>query len=348
MLHSTFEDVHPDYRARVNRVGGLNEACLQQLVRSLPSDPALNLLRPSSKDDVVEHTELTLIDEMRGEQAIAAGEVSFVIMAGGASTRMGTSKQLAMMPTVGTSLLAWKVMQGGGIPTLIMSAAGGLDVIARHLQQLVLPPKTPVHVFEQFEGYRLNLDTSLRWLSTGVPDLHPLGHGDVGPALVESGVLDDNPNVKYAYIVNADNVMASPHSAIIGRHIYMGKQVTCEVVEKQSNDRGGVLAWANDRLQVIEGFRLPTDIFEEALYFNTNSFIVNVETLRAPLKWRWHRTRKQVGSALVLQHERLLQQYTEEYDTNYIVVPRQSRFCPVKNLDDLERVDKQLAKYRYK
>jgi UDP-N-acetylglucosamine pyrophosphorylase len=202
-------------------------------------------------------------------------------------------------------------------------------------------------IFEQFEGYRLTPDNRLQIGTTGLPELYPLGHGDVGPALVENGVLDDNPLVEYAYICNVDNVMASPHPGIIGRHIRTGAPVTCEVVRRRKNDKGGCLAWVNNHLQIAEDFRLPRGFAETSRWHNTNTMIINTSVLRSEIPWRWHRVRKHIDNRIVVQYERFLQQYTEEYRSDFLEVPRDVRYCPIKEPSDLKRAGKLVSSYRF-
>jgi UDP-N-acetylglucosamine pyrophosphorylase len=242
--------------------------------------------------------------------------------------------------------LGWKLLQAGNLPVWVMTSFPTTQEIQRHISQLALPLGMNGCIFEQFLGYCLTPDNRLL-LVDGVPQLYPLGHGDVGPALIESGVLDDNPTVKYVYVCNVDNVLGSPHPGIIGRHIRRGRKVTCEVVEREKGDRGGCVAWVNNQLQIAEDFRLPSGFAEEAKYLNTNTFLIDVEVLRWPIPWRWHRVRKQVDNQIFVQYERLIQQYTEECETDFLVVPRETRYCAVKVPEDLERADKVISSYRF-
>lgn len=346
-LREELEHVLPEYQQRVHRAGALTDNELVSLTTRLDADPAMYLPDQPDERRVQRWDEVSGADEIIGDRLIKDGKVAFIILAGGAGTRMGGPKVFATIPGVGTSLLAWKVMQGGGMPTWIMTSAGNLDDIARHMRRLVLPPGSSYHVFEQFEGYRLSPDNRLSWVAPNVPDMYPLGHGDVGPALVESGVLADNPDVQYAYICNVDNVVASPHPGLVGYHVRQGADVTCEVVDRHPTDKGGTLAVIDNRLQIAEDWRLPAGFADEAKYHNTNTLIVDIGVLKSNIKWRWHRVRKQVGSKLVIQYERLLQQYTEEFPTQFVHVPREARYLGVKTPEDLEAAGKFLSSYKY-
>jgi UDP-N-acetylglucosamine pyrophosphorylase len=279
--------------------------------------------------------------------AIQAGQVAFVVLSGGRGTRVGGPKPFMRLPSLGITLISNKLAQ-----SLVTTPWGQLievpiwfmtspDLMKRFELYLngISPLATNTIVFEQFESYRLRPDNRLDFVSPGVPDMYPLGHGDVGPALVESGVLDENPNVKYCYIVNCDNVLASPDPYILSHHIESGAKVTCEVIDRNKNDQGGVIVWNDNKLQVVESFRLPDGLIETAPFHNTNSMIINVDVLRTELPWRWYRVRKQVDKRLVIQYERLIQQYTQEFDAQYVVVPREQRYLPIKTEADLMIAD---------
>ena len=347
-LKQELQAVSSEIQKRVHRVGALTDEELVSMTTRFDADPAAYHPEQVNIAQVDDFSFITDDDVREGEKAIADGKVAFCVLAGGAGTRMGEPKALVRIPGIGLTMLAWKIMQGGGMPTWIMTAAGSLDAINAHIQTLVVPPGTTGTCFEQFEGYRLTPANQLARTASGEPDLYPLGHGDVGPALIEGGVLDSNPSVEHVIVCNVDNVLASPHAGLVGYHIRMERNLTCELVPRQKGDKGGTLAWVNGRIQVAEDFRLPDGFAAESPFMNTNTMIISTETLSWPIPWRWHRVRKQLGTKLVIQHERLLQQYTEECSCNFIVVPRDARYLGVKTPSDLEVAGKVLETFRFK
>src|SRR5206468_1642881 len=100
---------------------------------------------------------------------------------------------------------------------------------------------------------------------------------------------------------------------------------------------------AEDRLQVLEEFRLPRDFDPTSVrVFNTNTFLVRAEPLaKEPLHWTFFEVEKQVDGKTAIQFERLLQEITAQMETTtYVEVPRDgaaSRFLPVKDFDELDR-----------
>jgi UTP--glucose-1-phosphate uridylyltransferase len=351
MLQHDLSDVLPQYQQRVHRPGGMTDAELVALVSRPDADPAMYHPDYADTKCVIDAlTEVTPEHEALGEQALKDGTVAFVVLAGDvswSSSLLGGPKAFAKLPTVGLSLLGWHLLQAGQMPVWVMTTPDMSQLFLHHVSALAVPMGLNGTLFEQFEGYRLNPDNSVQTFGHGVPGLYPLGHGDMGPALVESGVLDDNPQVKHVVVCNVDNVLGGPHAGIIGHHISRQRKVTCEVVEKQPSDRGGVLAWVNSRLQIAEDFRLPEGFAGASRYYNTNTMVIDVDVLRWPIPWRWHRVSRRAGEGIVIQYERLLQQYTEECETDFVLVPRAARYLPVKTSDDLAHADQVLAAYRF-
>ena len=348
-LKQELEGVLPQFRAEVKRVGGLSEEELLALTSRPDADPAMYHPEHANAVNVIDAEKCITAEHVEvGEQALLDGSTALVILAGGHGTRIGGSKALLTLPNLGLSLLAWQLLQAGNMPVWVMASRGLDQQIQRHVTSLALPVGLNGVIFPQFVSYRLTPDNRLSpGASPGIPDLYPLGHVDVGPALMESGILNYNPQVKRVIIINVDNVMAAPHAGVLGRHIVDGNKLTCEVVDRVKGDRGGVLAWVDNHLQIAEDFRLPEGFVEAALFHNTNTMVIDAEVLRWPIPWRWHRVAKNLGSRVVIQYERLLQQYAEECQAEFIRVPREARYLPIKTPEDLESVGRKLTQYRF-
>lgn len=347
-LQQDLAAIRPEFKKRLARKGNLEERRLLSLVSGTPDEVLSDVEHVTA---VSSYERLTWSGDCwrAAVDAVRAGEVAYVVLAGGAGTRAGGPKAFMRLPGLGMTLMANKVMQSGFVthegevvqaPVWFMTSPELFERVALHLAGLSPVPEGAV--FEQFESIRLRPNNRVSFVEPGVPELHPTGHGDVGPALVESGVLGENPSVKHCVIVNIDNVMASLDPHVLGHHLLTGAHVTCELVKREAGDAGGVPVWHENRAQIVEAFRLPDGFTEGATYHNTNTMIVSVEALRTELPWRWHRVRKQVDSRIVVQYERLLQQYTEAFPTSYVCVPRDKRYLPVKTEADLLRADEKL------
>lgn len=345
-LKAELSSVLPVLQQLVHRKGGMRDDEFISLAMKshveLRSRPQYG---QATHDDV--NSDVTQADEITGEKLITSGEVAFLIMAGGLETDL-QPKILDAIPNLGLSLLGWKLLQCGNMPVWIMTSSYMTQEIQRHISNLAVPVGMDGVIFEQFEGYGLTSDNRLDVICPHIPCLYPLGNGDVGPALVESGVLDDNPKIKYVVVCNYNNVMASPHAGVIGRHVRSGCKITCEVVDHVENDTGGTLTRANNRLQIVENFMLPKDFVNEALFHNTNTMVIDVDVFRQPITWQWRKIKKSVEGYDVFHYERLLQQYTKAYETNFVYVPREARYFSVKTFEDMNRAAEMLATHRFK
>lgn len=333
-----FANIDQKYRKRTSRSGGLSEELLTSLVNDATNHVNANVVSATG-DDVVNYADLKSSSE--AIDSLRNGEIAFVVLAGGAGTRIGCSKPFIRLPKLGMTLAINKLFQSVlttsqgqfEVPTWFMASPEMSVQLLDHLKNVV-PQPSNVTVFEQFESYRLTTDNRIMFTDHGTPMMYPTGHGDVGPALVESGILDDHQNIKHCVIVNCDNVLASLDLRLLTHHITTNRSVTCEVIARQSSDVGGVLARVDGKLQIVEQFRLSNDVIERSLYHNTNSMIISVEALRKELCWRWYRVNKHVDDDTVVQYERLLQQYTEDFESNYVLVDRHQRYLPIKTEAD--------------
>lgn len=337
------ESIKPEIRQKLQRKGSLTEKHFISLISSPPSD-TLDPEHPNKNDFIERDT----LEEWRvGAEAVKNGEVAYVVLAGGHGIREGEPGAFMRLPKLGMTLMANKLFTSSAVtpdgkrvqPELwYMTSTDMLERMANHLCGLSFSGV----VFDQYEAYRLNAIDRIEFKEPGVPYTSPTGTGDVGPALVESGLFGEFPKVKHCVITNCDNVLASLDLEILSRHIVNGNQVTCEAVERRQNERGGVVVWADNRLQIVESFRLPIDGFEDAEYLNTNSMIINVDALKADVQWRWHRVRRRIENKIVVQYERFIQQYTEQFKAEFILVDRDKRYLPVKAEADLAGADEVL------
>lgn len=275
----------------------------------------------------------------RGEEAIGAGQVGVVVLAGGMATRFGGVVKAAVPVTQGRTFLDLKLADvAGRVPAYVMTSFATHDTIK---QQLVDEKRT-AEVFPQFVSVRLTPGGELFREDDGSLSPYATGHGDLTFALRASGVLEKfrKGGGKYLFMSNVDNLGATLDPAIIGAHIAAGKDITAELVRKEKGDKGGAPARVDGVPQIVEAFRFPPDFDQDEIpLFNTNTFVFNADAIDRDFDLTFFRVEKKVGDAKVIQFERLVGQLTAFLPTYFLEVPRsgpQGRFQPVKDPEELE------------
>lgn len=332
-LQTQLESLNLDTLERVNRPGGLEIRDLLDLILR-PRDYSVDL--PDNTDPDIDYGTIDLETRSLGAEALRDGSTAYCVLAGGSGTRIGMSKAFLNIPGTATSLLGLKLLQAKQVKDVwVMSSPSNKKEIEDHLLSIGRPD---VRVFTQFESFRLTLDNNLHMIN-GEPDLHPCGHGDVIPALKHAGVLSDflRSGGKRVVVVNVDNLFAAPDPVVVGQHIAAGKPITCEVTEKLKSDTGGILCRHIGVDQIVEQFRLSSDTDPSQYnWFSTNSMVIDADLNFDAIRWSWHRVKKNVGGQLLVQYERLLQEVTSHFKTQFVSVPRHTRYTPVKTNEDLQ------------
>jgi hypothetical protein len=116
--------------------------------------------------------------------------------------------------------------------------------------------------------------------------LHPTGHWFELPNLFRNGVLarllEQRPRLRWILLHNIDTVGADLDPAMLGLHMESGAPLTCEVVPRMLEDRGGGLARIDGRLRLIEGLALPGEEIEFDLsYYNTGTMWLDLDRILA-------------------------------------------------------------------
>lgn len=283
-----------------------------------------------------DHAELA----KRGEEAIRAGQVGIVVLAGGMATRFGGVVKAAVPVTQRRTFLDLKLADvAGRVPAYVMTSFATHDTIAKQL----VDEKLTAEVFPQLVSLRLTPAGELFREDDGSLSPYATGHGDLTFALRASGVLKKfrERGGKYLYMSNVDNLGATLEPAIIGAHIAAGKEITAELVRKEKGDKGGAPARVDGVPQIIEAFRFPRDFDQDEIpLFNTNTFVFDAAAIDRDFDLTFFRVEKKVGDAKVIQFERLVGQLTAFLSTYFLEVPRsgpQGRFQPVKDPEELEQ-----------
>jgi UTP--glucose-1-phosphate uridylyltransferase len=284
----------------------------------------------------------------RGEKVLRAGQVGVVILAGGMATRWGGCCKAAVEALPGQSFLALKVADvrrvaerlGVTIPIYIVVSFATHQAVAAAAKALATP-QVPIEAIPQFISMRLFRDGSLVREADGQPSLYAPGHGDLPAALRRGGVLARfrAQGGRVLLMSNVDNLAATVDPAVIGAHLERRRPVTVEVVRAEAGDTGGAPARLNGALQIIEGFRFPSDFPAHTLpVFNTNTFVLDAEALDQEFPLSWFLVSKRVDGREVVQFERLVGEITAFLPSTYLIVPRSGidgRFQPAKDPQEL-------------
>ena len=284
-----------------------------------------------------------------GRAALADGRVGVVVLAGGMATRFGSVVKAVVEVVPGGTFLQLKLADiqkvasdsGSAIPIFLMASFATSEELRRAISTLG-HPKTPIEIVEQSVTVRLTGTGEIFLDGSGLPSLCATGHGDLLPALRESGTLDRfrRAGGRVLMVSNVDNLAAALDPRVIGAHLRGGKSVTVEVVRKEEGDRGGIPARVGGHLQIVEEFRLPASFDgAEVPFFNTNTFVFDAAAIDREFDLEWFPVRRKVDGAETIQAERLLGQVTAFLPTQFLAVERhglEGRFLPVKDREELQ------------
>jgi hypothetical protein len=114
--------------------------------------------------------------------------------------------------------------------------------------------------------------------------LHPVGHWYEMPNMLRNGVLarllDERANLRYLLLHNIDTLGADADPLLLGYAICSGHGLTCEVISRRIEDRGGGLARVDGRLRLVEGLAMPREQIEFDLsYYNSATMWLEIDRL---------------------------------------------------------------------
>jgi UDP-N-acetylglucosamine/UDP-N-acetylgalactosamine diphosphorylase len=212
-----------------------------------------------------------------GEDALRAGEVAAVLVAGGQGTRLGFDQPKGMFkigPVSGRTLfqffadrlIAVGAKFGTTIPWYIMTSEA-TDAETRdyfeHNNYLGLPP-ADVRIFKQ--GTMPAVDAQSGKILLAEKDslaLSPDGHGGTVAALDRNGCLDDAEarGIKHLAYFQVDNpLVALCDPMLIGHHVMAGSEMTTQVVRKRfPMEKVGNVVDIDGKVQIIEYSDLPEE-----------------------------------------------------------------------------------------
>ncbi len=215
-----------------------------------------------------------------GEDALGAGEVAALVVAGGQGSRLGFDQPKGMFPIGPVSqnslfqLHAEKVLArgrryGARIPFLVMTSHATHAETEAFFQQYDYfgLSADDVYFFRQGTMPALDLATG-RLLMDGPGRLFtsPNGHGGTLTAMADTGLLDQlrHRGVRHVFYFQVDNPLVKvADPTFLGRHIRARADVSSKVIPKVGPfDKLGNLVLIDGKLSIIEYSDLPRDLAE--------------------------------------------------------------------------------------
>lgn len=213
-----------------------------------------------------------------GEEALRAGRVGVVLVAGGQATRLGYGHPKGLFP-IGPiseatlfqiffeSLVAARKRYDAAIPMMVMTspATHGETVTFLNEQKAFGLPMEDLTVFCQ--GTMPAVDAESGKVLLAAPDriaTSPDGHGGVLKALAKSGLFDQMRarGIDLIFYLQVDNPLVRFCCPVfLGDHLLTNSQVSTKVIRKEwPTEKLGNLANVDGRLSVIEYSDLPEDL----------------------------------------------------------------------------------------
>ena len=213
----------------------------------------------------------------RGEEALRAGEIGAVIVAGGQGTRLGFDHPKGMFevgPVSGRTLfqffadrlIATSERYGVRVPLYLMTSDATDSETKRYFEtnDYLGLDRSDVRIFKQ--GTMPAVDAKSGKLLLSGPAslaLSPDGHGGTVTALEKSGCLADanSRGVRHLAYIQVDNPLADLcDPTLIGHHLLAESEMTTQVVRKRDPlERVGNVVQAEGRIEIIEYSDLPDE-----------------------------------------------------------------------------------------
>ncbi len=265
--------------------------------------------------------------EYRGlaETAFRAGQVAFLVVAGGQGTRLGFTQPKGMFPIGPVSqkslfqfhaekILALRQRYGAAIPLLVMtSPATDADTRRYFAEQKNFGlPADDVWFFRQGMMPALDLQTGkLLMAAPGKLALSPNGHGGTLAGLADSGLLARlrDTGVDTIYYFQVDNPLTNlADHVFLGQHLAQQAEVSSKVLPKRDPlEKVGNFALVDGRCSMIEYSDLPKEWAHEtdadrqlrfwagnpAIHLFDTRFLQRLASVAQSLPW--HAAKKKVA-----------------------------------------------------
>ncbi|MFG0265880.1 MAG: UTP--glucose-1-phosphate uridylyltransferase [Rhodopirellula sp. JB055] len=218
--------------------------------------------------------------QQRGEEALRAGEIATVLVAGGQGTRLGFDQPKGMFPVGPVSdrtlfqffadrLIAAGQKYGVDVPLYLMTSEATHDETRRYFEEndyLGLKPDQ-VTIFQQGTMPAVDAATGEVLLAEkGSLALSPDGHGGTLRALSQNGCLDEmrKNGRKHLFYFQVDNPLVGLCDPVfIGHHLLASSEMTTQVIRKRyPSEKVGNVVEIDGKTQIIEYSDLPDSAAE--------------------------------------------------------------------------------------
>jgi UDP-N-acetylglucosamine/UDP-N-acetylgalactosamine diphosphorylase len=214
----------------------------------------------------------------RGRQALDAGQLGVILVAGGQGTRLGFDHPKGMFPIGPVSqrtlfqihvekIIAMARRHGVRIPLYLMTSPAThdetVDFFAEHSRFGL--PEDDLKIFCQGTMPAVDADTGRLLLETpGRLATSPDGHGGMLAAFAASGAMADaqRRRIRQLFYFQVDNPLVDICGAeYVGYHLLCQAEMTSQVIAKRDPlEKVGNVVDVDGRLMVIEYSDLPQDI----------------------------------------------------------------------------------------
>jgi len=211
----------------------------------------------------------------RAAQALSAGQVGVVLVAGGQGTRLGFPHPKGLFPIGPVSghslfqihlekILATSRRYGAPVPLFVMTSHATHDATAAFLAEHARfgLPEEDVRLFCQGAMPAVDEQTGKLLLADrGHLATSPDGHGGMLAALVRSGSLDEmqRRGLRHLFYFQVDNPLVDVCGLeFLGYHLLAGSEMSSQAIAKRDPlERVGNVVEVDGRLHVVEYSDLP-------------------------------------------------------------------------------------------
>ena len=191
----------------------------------------------------------------------------------------------------------------------------------------------------------------------------PNGNGDVLNGFFTSKIVDlwKSLQIEYVHVIPVDNPLADPlDPELTGFTVESGLSVALKVVKRESSrENMGVVAQKKEGISIIEYSEISPERYEEFLFCNVNVFcfcLADLQSLYYQVKLPLHLARKKTNllslnqakqiSCFIWKYEKFLFDVLDYLPRSAtLLYPRHLTYAPLKELGDLENVEKALIAY---